>query len=104
MAKIAWQKSASASWCVSVSAGLRSERCRICVLTKAAPATDVLPQLDKYGFPKDNETCDLLRDGYATLRECLEVSIPRDYALTSSDPIAVKMDDGSYCMQEIHSP
>jgi transcription factor C subunit 3 len=67
---------------------------------KKNPAVDVVPQLDKYGFPVDNETSDLLRDGDATLRECLEVSKPYDYVITSSDPRAVKTSDGDYCMQD----
>ena len=52
----------------------------------------------------DNETYNLLRGGDATLRECLEVSKPYDYVITSRDPIAVKSKGGVYCTQKFPVP
>lgn len=60
------------------------------------PPIDATPNLDEYGFVIGDEPTKLLKQGNATLRECLEVVKPGDYITTSRDPVAVLLRDGTY--------
>ena len=64
-----------------------------------APPTDAVPELDGYGFPTNDRPHNLLRDGDATLRECLEFAKPQDHVLTTNDPIALEFGAGKYGMR-----
>lgn len=60
------------------------------------PPVDVVPELDEYGLPPAIPANQLLKKGDATLLECLLVAKPADYLISSSDPVAVRLDDGRY--------
>ena len=60
------------------------------------PPVDAVPQLDEYGFPLPHSPGGLLKNGNATLLECIASCKPADYTRSSSDPIAVRLKDGSY--------
>lgn len=60
------------------------------------PPVDARSQLDAHGFPVDGKPSNLLNDGDATLRGCLEIAKPSDYTLTTFDPVVKKCRDGSY--------
>ncbi|KKZ67596.1 hypothetical protein EMCG_06655 [[Emmonsia] crescens] len=62
------------------------------------PPVDAKSQLDAHGFPVDGKPSNLLNDGDATLRGCLEIAKPSDYTLTTFDPIVKKCRDGSYAV------
>lgn len=64
--------------------------------TGNTPHSHSIRELDSYGFPKNKLPPNLLKNGNATLRECLEVRRPCDYRLTISDPRMVKYDNGEY--------
>ncbi|OAX84658.1 hypothetical protein ACJ72_00972 [Emergomyces africanus] len=59
------------------------------------PAVDARAQVDAYGFPVDRTPLNLLNDGDATLKACLEAAKPSDYTLTTFDPVIRKRHDGS---------
>lgn len=60
------------------------------------PPVDAVPQLDKHGFPLPHSPDGLLKNGNATLLECMAVCKPADYTRSGSDPVAVRSKDGSY--------
>lgn len=60
------------------------------------PPVDAVPQLDEYGFPVTSSSKELLRNGNSTLFECMAVGKPADYTCSGSDPVAVRLNDGSY--------
>ncbi|OJJ51229.1 hypothetical protein ASPZODRAFT_55384 [Penicilliopsis zonata CBS 506.65] len=60
------------------------------------PPVDAVPQLDENGLPLVPPAANLLRNGNATLRELIQVCQPADYIQSSSDPLAVRLRDGSY--------
>ena len=60
------------------------------------PAIDAVPQFDENGFPIRSKAHNLLNDGEATLGECQAVLKPGNYFVSNSDPVVVKMKDGSY--------
>lgn len=60
------------------------------------PPVDAVPQLDEYGLPLPHSPDGLLKNGNATLLECMATCKPADYTRSSSDPIAVRSKDGSY--------
>ncbi|EEH35572.2 hypothetical protein PAAG_06619 [Paracoccidioides lutzii Pb01] len=60
------------------------------------PPVDAIPQIDAYGFPADERPSNLLNDGDATLKSCLEAVRPSDYTLTTFDPVIIKRRNGSY--------
>lgn len=59
------------------------------------PPVDATFQVDEHGFPVDMKPSNLLNDGNATLKECLEAAKPSDYTLTMYDPVVQKRDDGT---------
>ncbi|KAL4931986.1 putative TFIIIC transcription initiation factor complex subunits Tfc3 [Aspergillus undulatus] len=60
------------------------------------PPVDAKPQLDIYGLPFDAPATELLKNGDCSLSECMWVVKPKDYTISSSDPKAVKLEDGGY--------
>lgn len=60
------------------------------------PPVDAVPQLDEYGFPLTRPSKELLENGNASLLECMATCKPEDYTRSSSDPVAVRLADGSY--------
>ncbi|KAL2837854.1 hypothetical protein BJY01DRAFT_39935 [Aspergillus pseudoustus] len=61
-----------------------------------APSVDANPQLDVYGLPLDLSKSDLLNNGDCSLMECMLVARPPNYLMSSSDPRAVELEDGTY--------
>ncbi|KAK2753167.1 RNA polymerase III transcription initiation factor complex subunit [Arachnomyces sp. PD_36] len=64
--------------------------------TRPVPPVDAVAYYDENGFPIREKAYNLLKDGNATLGECLEIVQPGNYAISSTDPAAVKLEDGSY--------
>ncbi|KAL4944196.1 hypothetical protein BDV06DRAFT_188070 [Aspergillus oleicola] len=60
------------------------------------PPVDAKPQLDSYGLPIEAPISELLKNGDCTLSDCMWVVKPKDYNRSSSDPKAVKSEDGGY--------
>ena len=60
------------------------------------PAMDAVAHYDEHGFPIRDVPFDLLKGGEATLQECQEAIKVKDYVVSSSDPVAVKLKDGRY--------
>ena len=60
------------------------------------PPVDAVPQLDEHGFPLPHSPDGLLKNGNASLLECMAVCKPADYTRSGSDPVAVRLKDGSY--------
>ncbi|PGH10509.1 hypothetical protein AJ79_05437 [Helicocarpus griseus UAMH5409] len=60
-----------------------------------APPVDIDLQVDGYGFLLDKKPSNLLNDGDASLKSCLEAAKPTDYLLTTFDPVAVRCSDNS---------
>ncbi|KAL4903178.1 hypothetical protein BDW74DRAFT_180045 [Aspergillus multicolor] len=65
----------------------------------AVPPVDAKPQLDAYGLPQDIPTSDLVKNGDCCLSDCMWIVKPKDYNVSSSDPKAVKLSDGTYTIQ-----
>ncbi|KAL4787956.1 hypothetical protein BJX76DRAFT_317401 [Aspergillus varians] len=65
----------------------------------SVPPVDAKPQLDSYGLPLDAPTSDLVKNGDCTLSDCMWVVKPKDYNCSSSDPKAIKLEDGTYTIQ-----
>ncbi|KAL4807607.1 hypothetical protein BDV18DRAFT_158824 [Aspergillus unguis] len=63
------------------------------------PPVHAKPQLDVYGLPMDNPASELVKNGDCTLTDCMLVVKPKDYNCSSSDPKAVKTEDGTYMIQ-----
>ncbi|KAL4912473.1 hypothetical protein BDW62DRAFT_19246 [Aspergillus aurantiobrunneus] len=63
------------------------------------PPVDAKPQLDAYGLPLDVPTSDLVKNGDCSLADCMWVVKPNDYNCSSSDPKAIKLEDGTYTIQ-----
>ncbi|OJD11358.1 hypothetical protein AJ78_07860 [Emergomyces pasteurianus Ep9510] len=59
------------------------------------PPVDARAEVDAYGFPVNGKPLNLLNDGDATLRACLETAKPSDYTLTTFDPVISKRRDGT---------
>ncbi|KAL2819177.1 hypothetical protein BJX63DRAFT_31247 [Aspergillus granulosus] len=64
--------------------------------TITAPPVDVKPHLDAYGLPLDLPKGDLLNNGDCSLMECMLVVRPQNYLMSSSDPKAVELEDGTF--------
>ena len=64
--------------------------------TLVVPPVDAQVVLDAYGLPLIDPTPNLVKNGNATLLECMAAAKPTDYIQSSSDPIAVKQADGTY--------
>ncbi|KAL3467798.1 hypothetical protein BJX64DRAFT_247486 [Aspergillus heterothallicus] len=64
--------------------------------TITVPPVDAKPQLDDYGLPLDLPKGELLNYGDCSLMECLLVVRPQNYLMSSSDPRAVELQDGTY--------
>jgi hypothetical protein len=64
--------------------------------TLVVPHVDIQPVLDANGLPSIDPTPDLVKDGNSTLLECMTIAKPTDYVRSSSDPIVVKQEDGTY--------
>ncbi|EEP79975.1 predicted protein [Uncinocarpus reesii 1704] len=60
------------------------------------PPIDAKAEVDKYGFVIEKCPSNLLRQGNATLQECLECARPSNYATTSLDPVVVYLRDGTF--------
>ncbi|PGH03657.1 transcription factor C subunit 3 [Blastomyces parvus] len=58
------------------------------------PSVDATFQADEHGFPVDRKPSNLLKNGDATLRGCLEAAKPSDYTPKRFDPVARKQNDG----------
>jgi transcription factor C subunit 3 len=65
--------------------------------TIAVPPIDEQPKLDAYGLPLDLPKSDLLNSGDCSLMDCVLVARPQNYLMSSSDPRAVELEDGTYC-------
>ncbi|KAL6229396.1 hypothetical protein BDW75DRAFT_245777 [Aspergillus navahoensis] len=63
------------------------------------PPVHAKPQLDAYGLPRDVPAGDLVKNGDCSLSDCMWVVKPKDYNISSSDPKAVELDDGTYTIQ-----
>ncbi|KLJ08972.1 hypothetical protein EMPG_15603 [Blastomyces silverae] len=59
------------------------------------PPVDASFHADEHGFLVDRIPSNLLNNGDATLRGCLEVAKPSDYTLKTFDPVVRKRNDGS---------
>ncbi|KAF9892497.1 RNA polymerase III transcription initiation factor complex subunit [Aspergillus nanangensis] len=57
---------------------------------------DAVPNIDDNGLPIHVLSKELLRDGNASLFECMAVFKPQGYNVTSSDPFAAKLENGTY--------
>lgn len=57
---------------------------------------DAESELDEHGFLVNSVPPGLLKGGNATLRECLKAIEPEGYRVTTQDPIAVQLPDGTY--------
>ncbi|KAL1876037.1 hypothetical protein Plec18167_005298 [Paecilomyces lecythidis] len=64
------------------------------------PPIDAVPEVDEFGFPLDNPSKDLFRNGDVTLLECTIAAKPADYFRSRSDPVAVMLDDGRYVVRD----
>ncbi|CEL08858.1 hypothetical protein ASPCAL12003 [Aspergillus calidoustus] len=64
--------------------------------TIAVPPIDEQPKLDAYGLPLDLPKSDLLNSGDCSLMDCVLVARPQNYLMSSSDPRAVELEDGTY--------
>ncbi|GAD97524.1 TFIIIC transcription initiation factor complex subunits Tfc3 [Paecilomyces variotii No. 5] len=64
------------------------------------PPIDVVPEVDEFGFPLDNPSKDLFRNGHVTLLECTIAAKPDDYFRSRSDPVAVMLGDGRYVVRD----
>ncbi|EFW19676.1 hypothetical protein D8B26_007873 [Coccidioides posadasii str. Silveira] len=60
------------------------------------PPIDAKPELDAHGFVITKEPPNLVKQGNATLRECLESAKPNDYVVTHRDPAVVCLRDGTF--------
>ncbi|KAL4994318.1 hypothetical protein BDV10DRAFT_189124 [Aspergillus recurvatus] len=67
--------------------------------TVSIPPLHAKPQLDAYGLPQDVPADDLLKNGDCSLSDCMWIVKPKDYNISSSDPKAVELDDGTYTIQ-----
>lgn len=62
------------------------------------PGVEVTVELDKDGFPRTGPPKGLLKNGKASLFEGLLYCKPSNYGLSSSDPMAIQLPNGEYCM------
>ncbi|OJD22384.1 hypothetical protein ACJ73_06270 [Blastomyces percursus] len=62
------------------------------------PPVDASFHEDEHDFLVDRIPSNLLNNGDATLRGCLEAVKPSDYSLKTFDPVAGKRNDGSYAV------
>lgn len=60
------------------------------------PPIDAVPELDSYGLPLITNANELVRNGNATLLECIIAGHPEDYVRSNSDAMPVQRDDGTY--------
>ncbi|KAL5045447.1 hypothetical protein BDW71DRAFT_77889 [Aspergillus fruticulosus] len=67
--------------------------------TVSIPPVHAKPQLDAYGLPEDIPASDLVKNGDCSLSDCMWIVKPKDYNISSSDPKAVELDDGTYTIQ-----
>ena len=62
----------------------------------SVPPVDVDPQLDEHALPLAIPMNGLLKKGNASLLECVLAARPTDYTVSANDPVAVRLDNGSY--------
>lgn len=62
--------------------------------TSIAPL-DAVPELDQYGFPLNEKPAGLVKNGSASLRECLEIAKPTSMPITRWQPRLVWQPDGT---------
>ncbi|RJE23366.1 hypothetical protein PHISCL_04308 [Aspergillus sclerotialis] len=62
------------------------------------PPIDAVPELDTYGLPLITTTNKLVKNGNATLLECIIAGHPEDYVRSNSDAIPVQREDGTYTL------
>ncbi|KAL4761024.1 putative TFIIIC transcription initiation factor complex subunits Tfc3 [Aspergillus foveolatus] len=67
--------------------------------TVSIPPVHAETQLDAYGLPQEVPANDLVKNGDCSLSDCMWVVKPKDYNISSSDPKAVELDDGTYAIQ-----
>ncbi|KAL5335401.1 hypothetical protein BJX70DRAFT_410546 [Aspergillus crustosus] len=60
------------------------------------PPVDAKPQLDVHGLPLDSPTNELVKHGDCSLLDCIWAVKPKDYTISSSDPKAIKLENGRY--------
>ena len=63
------------------------------------PPIGAVPQLDEYGFPIAGPSKELFKNGNATLLECIASCKPADYTRSGSDPVAIRLEDGTYAFR-----
>jgi transcription factor C subunit 3 len=62
------------------------------------PPPDAKPQLDRYGLPSGPPPQRLVKNGTASLFECVAACRPSNYLLSSADPKPVQLRDGTFGM------
>lgn len=60
------------------------------------PPPDAKPQLDEYGLPTVPPIYPLMKNGAASLFECVAACRPSNYLLSSADPKAFQLFDGTF--------
>ncbi|KAJ5122371.1 hypothetical protein N7526_009308 [Penicillium atrosanguineum] len=63
------------------------------------PPPDAKPQLDQYGLPTVPPIYPLMKNGAASLFECVAACRPSNYLLSSADPKAFQLFDGTFAVQ-----
>ncbi|PYI02777.1 hypothetical protein BO78DRAFT_350977 [Aspergillus sclerotiicarbonarius CBS 121057] len=64
------------------------------------PPVDAVPELDEYGLFLAIPRKEVLRNGNATLLECIVAGKPPNYVFSSSDAVAARLEDGTYVIQQ----
>ncbi|PWY90277.1 hypothetical protein BO94DRAFT_514039 [Aspergillus sclerotioniger CBS 115572] len=64
------------------------------------PPVDAVPELDEYGLPLAIPRKEVLKNGHATLLECITVVKPPNYIFSSSDAVAARLKDGTYTIHQ----
>ncbi|KAA8648196.1 putative TFIIIC transcription initiation factor complex subunits Tfc3 [Aspergillus tanneri] len=60
------------------------------------PPVDAVPKLNEHGFSVAVPAKELLKNGNATLLECILVVRPASYSCTNTDPVAVQLEGNTY--------
>ncbi|PYH96196.1 TFIIIC transcription initiation factor complex subunits Tfc3 [Aspergillus ellipticus CBS 707.79] len=64
------------------------------------PPVDAIPEVDEHGLPLAVPGKQLLRNGDATLLQCMAVVKPPNYVYSSSDAVAARLEDGTYTIHQ----
>ncbi|RAL04798.1 putative TFIIIC transcription initiation factor complex subunits Tfc3 [Aspergillus ibericus CBS 121593] len=64
------------------------------------PPVDAVPELDTYGLPLEVPRKEVLKNGHATLLECILAVKPPNYVFSGSDALAARLEDGTYVIQQ----